>query len=245
MIRFLTAFLLALSVFSAAPQASESKGNICFSLTDKYERKSAIPPHLLSALASVESGHYSAAHKANVAWPWTVMAEGKGQFFPTKQAAVKAVKAMQARGVKSIDVGCMQINLKWHGDAFDSLEEAFDPAKNVAYAASFLKSLKRELGSWVQAAGAYHSREPHKNRPYRARVVTAWETIRLAEKNGSSLLKSGVKPMELAGISTASAQAEPEKNASEKAGEAAAWRKARIAAYMKKRASWKKKRQAG
>jgi len=53
-----------------------------------------------------------------LAWPWTINAQGKGQFFKTKAEAVKAIKNLQAQGVKSIDVGCMQINLSYHGKAF-------------------------------------------------------------------------------------------------------------------------------
>ena len=54
-----------------------------------------------------------------------------------------AVRAMQANGVRSIDVGCGQINLMYHPDAFPNLELAFDPQANAAYAARFLKALSR------------------------------------------------------------------------------------------------------
>ncbi|MDZ7712446.1 MAG: hypothetical protein U5L06_04740 [Rhodovibrio sp.] len=75
------------------------------------------------------------------------MAEGRGRYLPSKAAAIAEVRDLQARGVSNIDVGCMQVNLHWHGDAFESLEQAFDPAYNVAYAAAFLLDLagQREL----------------------------------------------------------------------------------------------------
>jgi hypothetical protein len=67
-------------------------------------------------------------------WPWAIDADGVGQFFATKAQAVAAVAALQAQGVHSIDVGCMQVNLMHHPDAFMSLDQAFDPTANTAFA---------------------------------------------------------------------------------------------------------------
>jgi hypothetical protein len=85
---------------------------------------------------------------------------------------------LQARGVRNIDVGCMQVNLHYHPDAFASLEEAFDPAANVAYAADFLVELRREARSWTRAVGQYHSREAIRGNGYRAKVFKAWRAER-------------------------------------------------------------------
>ena len=63
-------------------------------------------------------------------------------------------------GVRSVDVGCMQINLRWHPDAFATIEDGFDPQKNVDYAARLLVSRYRTMGSWIMGAGAYHSFTP-------------------------------------------------------------------------------------
>ena len=38
------------------------------------------------------------------------------------------------RGVRLMDVGCMQVNLQMHPDAFPSLDAAFDPAAIRAHA---------------------------------------------------------------------------------------------------------------
>ena len=78
-------------------------------------------------------------------------AEGQG-FYDTKAQAVAAVRAMQARGMQSIDVGCVQINLMHHPDAFPNLEAAFDPHANARYAAQFLKELYAQTGDWNKAA---------------------------------------------------------------------------------------------
>jgi hypothetical protein len=74
--------------------------------------------------------------------------------------------------VHLIDVGCMQVNLQFHPNAFRSLEEAFDPTANVAYAAGFLQQLGAETnGDWNLATGFYHSHTPELAAAYRNRVA--------------------------------------------------------------------------
>ncbi len=106
------------------------------------------------------------------------MAEGKGRFLPSRAAAIREVRDLQARGVRNIDVGCMQVNLYHHPDAFESLEAAFDPAVNVAYAAEFLVDLRQEARSWTRAVGQYHSRQAIRGNSYRAKVFKAWRAER-------------------------------------------------------------------
>jgi hypothetical protein len=147
---------------------------LCSTEISKVEAAELIPSLLLHAISKIESGRTSPEGTARIAWPWTVMAEGQGRYLPTKAAAIAEVKKLRKRGVKSIDVGCMQVNLMYHADAFDSIEDAFDPAQNVAYAAQFLKALKDELHSWIKAVGSYHSRTPAYFAVYRSKVFAAW-----------------------------------------------------------------------
>ena len=146
------------------------------------EQAERIPAHLLAAIAVVESGRQAPAQggvRGEIsAWPWTVMAEGKGRYLPSKAAAIAEVEGLRARGVRNIDVGCMQVNLKYHPEAFADLEEAFDPAANVAYAAAFLKALRNEKGSWAKAVAHYHSATPERHIRYRTKVFAAWRDER-------------------------------------------------------------------
>ncbi len=68
----------------------------------------------------------------------------------------------------------MQINLKHHPDAFASLEDAFDPATNVAYGADFLKALHDQANGWLAAARRYHSATPEKGQAYGELVLANW-----------------------------------------------------------------------
>lgn len=138
------------------------------------ERREGIPAGLLAALSLAESGRWNATDRENVAWPWTVTTGGKGHYLPSRVDAVAFVKALQADGVENIDVGCMQINLKYHPDAFQSIEQAFDPTANALYAANFLRERFAVTRSWIEAAGQYHSTTPDLNRRYKDKVTKLW-----------------------------------------------------------------------
>ena len=85
-------------------------------------------------------------------------------------AKSKVAERLKARGIRNIDVGCLQINLHHHPDAFDSLEAAFDPAENAKAAANLLVELRDTWGSWTRAVGNYHSNTPTLSGPYRVKV---------------------------------------------------------------------------
>ena len=88
--------------------------------------------------------------------------------------AIAAVRSAQGAGIQSIDVGCMQINLQQHPNAFANLDQAFDPAANVHYAAVFLNQLYAGSKSWASAVAAYHSSTPQIGAAYLSRIALAW-----------------------------------------------------------------------
>ncbi|MCI7421533.1 MAG: transglycosylase SLT domain-containing protein [Alphaproteobacteria bacterium] len=136
---------------------------------------------LLQTISAVESGRWDDLQNRYVAWPWTVNVKGKGYYFASREDAVRAVKKFQAQGIESIDVGCMQINLKYHGEAFNSVDEAIDPANNVKYSAKFLRTLYSRHGqSWKKAAKRYHSANPEKGEAYTKRLENRFEKYKLA-----------------------------------------------------------------
>ena len=185
----------------AAPGQAASPQNpwdLCAAFTRQAEQALDLPPYLLQAISKVESGRWDKDKAALSAWPWTVMAEGRGRYLPSKTAAIAEVKALKAKGVRNIDVGCMQINLHFHPKAFESLEQAFDPAHNVAYGATFLKQLRRQSYSWTRAIGRYHSSTPALMGRYRLKVFRAWREERhLAEQRrraAAQLARNGGTP---------------------------------------------------
>ena len=152
----------------------------CGSAIAAAERAWRLPAGLLPAIARVESGRIDPATGTLHPWPWTINAEGTGHFFDSKEEAIAAVSALQARGVRSVDVGCMQVNLMHHPLAFATLDEAFEPEANAHYAGNFLNALSRQLGSWPLAAAAYHSQTPDLAADYQRLVMAAWGHPELA-----------------------------------------------------------------
>ena len=138
------------------------------------ERAQGTAPGLLGAIGLVESGRTEPRTGRRSPWPWTVTSQGVGTFYPGKAEAIGAVEALRARGVASIDVGCMQVNLMHHPRAFRDLEEAFDPGANAAYAARFLAGLHRRLGGWQAAAEGYHSMTPEIGARYGRLIAAVW-----------------------------------------------------------------------
>ncbi len=160
----LTLFCLALGPATAARSNISA---ICDSAAEVASRESGVPMDVLRAISLTETGRKADGEFRP--WPWTVNMEGIGKWFDDVSSAQQYVDRHFARGARSFDVGCFQINFKWHGAAFGSLEDMFDPVTNARYAARFLKELYQEFGDWSKAAGAYHSRTPKFARKYMAR----------------------------------------------------------------------------
>lgn len=164
----------ALVLLSSQLAHAQADKTICSNAISATERAARLPPQLLHTIAIVESGRRDPQTGAISPWPWTINAEGVGTFYDSRDQAIAAVMALQARGIRSIDVGCMQINLMHHPLAFSSLEQAFDPVANVAYGAKFLKQLFAETSAWPKAAGAYHSRTTELGADYQDKVMALW-----------------------------------------------------------------------
>jgi hypothetical protein len=174
----LTLVLGITEVRARTTQAIENTWNICPAAVNAAERLNAIPLHLLRAISKAESGRWHEEKQVNIAWPWTVTSGAAGKFFDTKAEAVAEVEFLMTKGVRNIDVGCMQINLKAHANAFATIEDAFDPAANAAYGGKYLKTMHRRTSNWLKAAGSYHSMTPHLGIKYRAKVGRIWNELR-------------------------------------------------------------------
>lgn len=147
----------------------------CEAIAARMEHRFGIPDGLLRAIALTESGRHDRLTGRFSPWPWAI-ASGLdfSHYAEDKAAALAKVRELQADGRRNIDVGCMQVNLLHHPDAFPSLEAAFDPERNVEYGARFLAALRAETGSWEEAVARYHSADPVRGRDYRGRVFARW-----------------------------------------------------------------------
>jgi hypothetical protein len=187
--RFLAAALLGWTVSAgiACAEVGLAPGARCEQAIALSARSNHVPLDLMGAIGLVETGRPDPANGVWRPWPWAINAEGHGMFFESKAEAVAAVRKLQADGVKSIDVGCMQVNLMHHPDAFLNLEEAFDPGRNALYAGRFLSQLFSRSNNWLLAAGWYHSGTSDLASDYVRRVKAV-----LPEGNRSLALRGAV-----------------------------------------------------
>lgn len=137
----------------------QTDAGVCIAAIRQAEAAYGIPTDLLLAIGLQEAGM---SYKGSMTiWPWSLNVEGRGVRFDTRAEAEAFLRDELAQGTRSIDVGCLQINLRWHPDAFPAPEAGFDPARNADYAARFLSGLFLDTGDWLEAAGQYHSATPH------------------------------------------------------------------------------------
>ncbi|WP_293574026.1 transglycosylase SLT domain-containing protein [Phaeobacter sp.] len=162
-------FLVALLVVSptSATAKAPQVAALCDLAAQRASRDQGVPLDVLRAITRTETGR--GGKQGLQPWPWTVNMEGAGKWFETEDEARAYVFSHFKRGARSFDVGCFQINFRWHGKAFDSIDQMFDPLANAQYAARFLRDLHGEFGDWSLAAGAYHSRTPTFANRYKAR----------------------------------------------------------------------------
>ncbi|MCC6306544.1 MAG: transglycosylase SLT domain-containing protein [Rhodobacteraceae bacterium] len=180
--RGLAALVLARAL-AALPAAARATGRaaaadparLCEAAARSAAVAAGVPADLLLAVALAESGRRRDGRLRP--WPWTVNDGTAGHWFATRAEAEAFAADLARAGRESYDVGCFQINRRWHGAAFASPAAMFDPEGGARHAADFLARLARRLGSWEAAAGAYHSRTPARAEAYGARVATLRGTL--------------------------------------------------------------------
>lgn len=145
------------------PAIPANPSNVCEQAIMKVARGDPALELVMRALAKTESNFQ----------PWVIMANGfkagGGQYcrenkygsscqFPSSVDAIAAARGLMLLGHgPNFDAGCMQINLKYHGKRFNSIEEAFDPLLNVQASAEFLRELFAKHKNWKTAMAYYHS----------------------------------------------------------------------------------------
>lgn len=182
----------------SASLAAQDQASLCESAARQASAATGVPLDVLNAIMLAESGRSSRG--AFRPWPWAVNFGGAGTWYESRNEAQHAASERQAQGSTNFDIGCFQINYRWHAGEFNTLADMFDPVRNADYAARFLLRLFRETGSWPKAAAAYHSRSPELAERYRARfedlregVVVGGPPILVAARHENlfPLLKSG------------------------------------------------------
>ncbi|MEC7668836.1 MAG: transglycosylase SLT domain-containing protein [Pseudomonadota bacterium] len=158
---FAAIFLLTAEALASVPD--------CEALAEQAAAARGVPSKLLPAIARTESGR-GQGKLGHRAWPWTLNVAGKGYYFDTREQALDKLRQVIDSGQRNVDVGCMQVNYRWHGKEFGSIEEMMDPVANTRYAALFMSRLRERTGSWNKATQFYHSQDPKRGHYYLGKV---------------------------------------------------------------------------
>ena len=177
--------------------AAQDMARLCDAAAIAAADEFAIPQDLLLAIIRVETGRDGddGLHP----WPWTLNQNGKEAWFETQEDAVAAAEAALAEGAENVDIGCFQLNHRWHGAAFDSVAAMIDPESNARYAAGFLTDLYAQEGDWSAAVAAYHSRTEAQGDRYLALVESVLANLpessatETRSENRFPLLQAGVR----------------------------------------------------
>lgn len=178
------AVLLALTTAARSqPLSGQDVKTSCLPELAAAEERHHVPPGLLLSMALVESGRRDPLSGLTAPWPWTIQAAGRSHFYETGNDAAREAKAFLQGGNGFIDVGCLQVDLFHHPDAFPTLEAAFDPVTNIDYAAQYLATLAHTRGSWLEAVAAYNAGNPSDGIAYLAKVLYLWKGIHLTAQS--------------------------------------------------------------
>lgn len=128
-------------------------------IPSSYQRiayENHIPPEVLYGIAMSESGDKLRSGHFKP-WPWTLNIAGVARRYPNRMAAWKGLTFFLNRGIRSIDVGLMQVNWRYHHDKLGTPWRALEPAHNARTGAKILRAEYQKTGEWKQAIGCYHS----------------------------------------------------------------------------------------
>lgn len=131
--------------------ASSNHSNLCEAQMIKASKKYKIPVSILYAVGLTETG------QKNSLQPYALNIGGRTVFAKNLSQALEIYRRAKEKKIRLIDVGCMQINVFYHGKEFSSIESMFDPEDNVDYAARFLKKLYKREKNWTMAVARYHA----------------------------------------------------------------------------------------
>ncbi|MFQ3307620.1 MAG: hypothetical protein ACI8ZF_000880 [Candidatus Midichloriaceae bacterium] len=140
--------------------------NYCVSAVKYFEKKYNIPNNYLYYISKVESGKWNKYLKRLEPWPWAANVNGKSMFFKNKKEMVDTLRVHILNGEENIDIGCNQINYKYHKHHFKNLEQMATPHLNVEYSASYLFKNFTKTKNWHSAIAQYHSKNPKLGKLY-------------------------------------------------------------------------------
>lgn len=153
---FLRPLALILALLFAGRAVAAPSAEVCEWAAQQAAQELGVPMDIMGALTLTETGRRMDGVVRP--WAWSANSEGEGTWFDDPQSAIAFAQDRVDQGRTNLDIGCFQLNYRWHGENFTGVAQMFDPLENARYAARFVSQLYSEMGDWRAAAGAFHSR---------------------------------------------------------------------------------------
>lgn len=170
--------LAAVSLFASPTFAAvDLSGTVFETVGSRYH----IDPKLLYSISLVESA-VKADTKSGKEFmvqpsPWTLRTRRKPYYAQSREEAEKLLlKLLQVN--KSVDIGLMQINSRWHAHRVKNITDLLDPETNVSVAAAILSELiDRYPDNALEVIARYHSGQPARGTWYAKHVLRVYENV--------------------------------------------------------------------
>lgn len=140
-----------------------------------------IDPKLLYSISLVESAVKADTKSGKELMvqpsPWTLRTRRKPYYAQSREDAEKLLlKLLQVN--KSVDIGLMQINSRWHAHRVKKVTDLLDPETNVSVAAAILSELiDRYPDNALEVIARYHSGQPARGTWYAKHVLRVYENV--------------------------------------------------------------------
>jgi hypothetical protein len=167
--------LMFFTLIAARASASDDAATLCEWAATAAAETSGVPTDILRALTLTETGRR--VQGVLRPWPWAINQGGDGQWFASRDQMLAHAQNLIASGVTNFDIGCFQLNYRWHAQGFASLDDMADPVQNARYAAHYLLAKYQITGDWGAAAAAYHSATPDHAARYLARFSNIFASL--------------------------------------------------------------------
>ncbi|WP_026600574.1 transglycosylase SLT domain-containing protein [Methylomonas sp. 11b] len=120
-------------------------------------RRHRIDPYILYAVALMESRKNGEQNRV-MPWPWAINNAGNSFIPNSQQEAEVLLNQMLDQGKRNIDVGIMQVNLRWHGHRVAKPEQLLIPSINIEIGASVLsEAIQSAPDNLAHGIGRYYS----------------------------------------------------------------------------------------
>ncbi len=159
-----------------------ARGESCLEHIGAAETQLGIPKGLVLSISLVESALNGAPY------PYAMNVRGRTIYDRSARAAARHLRDRAGRLNRHIFVGCMQLSLTYHHQAFQPVERIIAPHDNVWYGAQYLRRLHGRVGSWTRALQRYQGGTRRQQSAY---VCKVWNYLVRLNPDSARLLDAG------------------------------------------------------